>query len=149
MKKILVICLVTLSIIFSSSVFSAIPKGKFPIQVLYENANTSDWNNFLDYLRKSFQNSDNFRLANKDEDRVQVRLLLSEYVPRVSDWRASAEKIYTYSIVWTAKPKGKHEYLIWHNSGRFFSLEELCKIIINQTNDIVIMIKNDLPYIFN
>ncbi len=80
MKKVLFICLVALSIAFSSNVFSAIPQGKFPIQILSSRQNP---NNFeLEIIKRTetlFEKSPNFRVTNKDEDRLVLLILIDEY----------------------------------------------------------------------
>ncbi len=151
MKKILFICLVALSIVFSSNVFSAIPQGKFPIQILSSRRNP---NNFeLEIIKRTetlFEKSPNFRVTNKDEDRLVLLILIDEYFPATfsSDPLAFAERVEVFTLVWLAKPKNKLPYFLWHDLG-WLHYTRTPEYIVNQAEVQIDKIKNRYPNIFN
>ena len=143
-----VVCIIT----SSSTTFSAMPKGKFPIRIMSSRENpTKNERALISELERAFNNSTNFRVTNINEDRIILMLLLDEHIPSVisTDVLATASPINTFSLVWLAKPADKHAYFIWHNSGRYTSFTELSKYILNGANNIVLQIKNHYSYLFN
>mgnify|MGYP001384024882 CR=1 FL=1 len=153
MKKLrLLFCLlVVVCVIASSSTFSAMPQGKFPIQVISSRSNPNNYEKQLtSYLVKALNNSPNFRNSNGEENRIMLQIIISRYFPGVvsSDAFASSTPINTYSLVWLAKPKNKHAYYIWHDSGTFQTLENLTQYILKEANSIVLTIKEECPYVF-
>lgn len=152
MKKVLMTCLVLLSVLVSSTAFSAIPDGKFPIQVVSSRDNPNDFERIMTvYLQKALNSSRKYRATDNEENRIMLSFLINEYIPAVSssDWLASASPIKTYSIVWLAKPKNKHAYIIWHDSGRIQSDDEFIKYILEEANTTIWKIKNQCPYVFD
>jgi len=145
--------LIVVCIIASSSItFSAMPKGKFPIQIMSDRVTP----NHMEYelikrLEKAFNNSPNFRVTNIDENRIMLGILLQEYKPGIasSDVFATATPICVYSLIWVAKPKNKHANIIWHDLGRFQTYEQLIQYVLEEANTTVSRIKIEFPYIFN
>jgi hypothetical protein len=143
-----VVCIIT----SSSTTFSAMPQGKFPIQICSSRTNPNNNEIFLiKRLEKAFNNSPDFRVTNTEENRIILGILINEYIPSVisSDVLASAAPIKSFSLVWLARPKNKHTYFIWHNSGRFQTYEDLTEYIVKEAYTTVWNIKNNYPYVFD
>ena len=152
MKKIFMLFLVVTCIVISSSAFSAIPEGKFPIQILSSRVNPNSFEKeVIPYLENTFNKSPKYRISNVEENRIVISILINKYFPAVasSDWLASAAPIITYSIVWIAKPKNEHGYYIWHDSGDFRDCDELVQHILKEADVKVWRIKNLCPYVFD
>lgn len=152
MKKVLFICLILLSVVISSTAFSAIPEGKFPIQFISDRRTPSnEERELIKNLVGYFNNSPKYRVTSNEENRIMLGILINEYTPSVasSDWLASASPINTYSIVWMAKPMNKHAYVIWHDSGRYQTYQDLILYILKNADSIVWKIKNQCPYVFD
>jgi hypothetical protein len=155
MKKLrLLLCLlIVVCIIASSSItFSAMPKGKFPIRIVASRDNPTKYDReLLRHLELTFKNSPNFRVTNIDENRLILMFKLTEYIPSVisNDSLATASPINTFTLVWLAKPKGKHAYFIWYDSGRYFSYDSLVKYILEQAETMVWSINNEYPHLFD
>lgn len=151
MKKNFLLFLVVACIAISSSAFSAIPEGKFPIQILSSRYNPNNFEReMIAYLNHAFINSPKYRISNVDENRLMIRILIDEFIPGVisTDWLASATPIRVYTIVWLAKPKNKHAYYIWHDMGRLANYQEATEYILKSADTMVTTIKNDCPYVF-
>jgi hypothetical protein len=154
MKKLrLLFCLlVVVCIIASSSTFSAMPQGKFPIQIYSDRPTPNNFEkNLIIHLEKAFNNSSKFRISHVEENRIMLGILANEYIPGVisTDVLASASPVNVYSLVWSAKPKNKHAYVIWHGLGRFESYAKFTQIILEDADVIVWKIKNQCPYVFD
>lgn len=152
MKKSIFFCLALIFSFISSSAFSAIPQGKFPIEICADRAHPNEIEvGTVQYLQKFFQNSPKFRVTDKDEDRIKLGIIIDKYVPVVAskNFVASATPIFTYSVVWLAKPKDKHAYILWHDAGKFFNNEQFSSYILREANTNVLRIKNLCPYVFD
>jgi hypothetical protein len=154
MKKLrLLFCLlVVVCIIASSSTFSAMPQGKFPIRVMSSRDNPNQYERELTrHLEKAFNNSPNFRLASTNENRIILIFLLDRYNPGIvsSDVFASATPINTFSLVWFAKPKDKYAHYLWHTTGSYKTYEALSQFILQQAEIMVQDIKKNYSYIFD
>jgi len=155
MKKLrLLFCLLVVVCIVASSstTFSAIPQGKFPIQIMSSRDNPNQHERLLlNQLEKAFNNSPNFRVTNINENRIILAILLNEYIPSVlsTDVLASASPINTFSIVWSAKHKDKHAFTIWHNSGRYGTYKDLTEYILDEANIIATKIKKHYSHLYD
>jgi len=155
MKKLrLLLCLlIVVCIIASSSItFSAMPQGKFPIQILSARPTPNNYEKeIITYLNRAFNNSTSYRISNNEENRIMLRILINRYYPGVvsTDVFATSNPINTFTLVWLAKPKNKHAFYIWSDSGKFQSYEELTRYIIEETDTMVWTIKNQCPYVFD
>jgi len=142
-----VVCIIT----SSSTTFSAMPKGKFPIRILPTVDNPNQYEReLLRHLEKTFNNSPNFKVTKEEEDRIILLFIVDRHIPGVvsTDVLASANPINTYSLVWLAKPKDKHAYYLWHDAGTFSRYEDLSQYILKETNITVTKIKNYYSYLF-
>lgn len=151
MKKVLLTCLILLSVLVSSTAFSAIPEGKFPIQFLSSRKAPNEYERALiRSLESTFNNSSRYRVSNIEENRLAVSILIEEFIPGVisSDWLASATPVRVYTIVWLAKPKNEHAYYLWHDVGRLTNYKEVSQYILDQAGSMVDRIKNRCPYVF-
>jgi hypothetical protein len=154
MKKLrLLFCLlVVVCIIASSSTFSAMPQGKFPIQIMSSRDNpTPTERQVVKQLERAFNNSPNFRVTNIDENRIMLGILMQEYIPGVvsTDVLASASPVKIYTLVWLAKPKGNHAYFVWHQLARYSSYNEITEHVLKSADTIVWRIKNIHNYVFD
>jgi len=155
MKKLrMLLCLlIVVCIIASSSItFSAMPKGKFPIQIISTREPLNRYElELVKRLKNSFNNSSNFRITNIDENRIMLGILMQEYIPSVvsSDVLATASSVNVYTLVWMVKPKNKHAYIIWYDMGRYQSYDSLTQYILKQAETMVWSIKNQYPYLLD
>mgnify|MGYP001378605011 CR=1 FL=1 len=154
MKKLrLLLCLlIVVCIIASSSTFSAMPQGKFPIRIISSRENPNQYERTLiNHLEKAFNNSSKFRVTNNNEDRIILTLLINEYFPGVasSDVLATATPIKTFSLVWATKSKNNHANLLWHDAGNFQTYEQLTQYILKQADTMLSWIKNSYSYLFD
>jgi len=155
MKKLrLLFCLLVVVCIVASSstTFSAIPQGKFPIEIFSSRDTPNQHERVLiKRLEQSFNNSPKFRVTNSNEDRIMLTILINEYIPGVvsTDVFASSTPINTFSLVWLVKPKNKHAYFIWHNSGRFQTYDHLNNYILDEANIIASKIRNYYSHLFD
>ncbi|HPT87797.1 MAG TPA: hypothetical protein PL004_08095 [Bacillota bacterium] len=151
MKKILFICLVALSIVFSSNVFSAVPQGKFPIQIVSSRSNPNEYEKeIIQRTEMLLEKTQKFRITQNEEDRLVLQILISDYIPSVvsTDPFAFARRVEAYTLVWLAKPKNKLPYFLWHDIG-WLHYTITPEYIVSQAEFQVDKIKNRYPYIFN
>ena len=151
MKKIIIFCLIFMCIVVSSNALTAMPQGKFPVQILSSRNIPNNYEReMIQHLERAYNNSSKYRITNIEEDRIMLRILIEEYIPGVisTDWLASATPVRVYTIVWLAKPKNIHSYYIWHDIGRFTNYQQVANYIMDEADTIVWRIKNLCPYVF-
>jgi len=154
MKKLrLLFCLlVVVCIIASSSTFSAMPKGKFPIQIMSSrNEPTPTERQVINQLESAFSNSPKFRVTSSyDEDRIILLVLMQDYIPGVAstDVFATAAPVKIYTLVWLAKPVDNHACFLWHELGRYSTYSDITKQALISANSMVWLIKNKYSYLF-
>jgi len=153
MKKLrLLFCLlVVVCIIASSSTFSAMPQGKFPIRIISSRENPNQYEReVIKQLERAFNNSPNFRVTTNNEDRIILSILIQNYIPGTvsTDVFATSSPVNIYTLVWLAKPKNNHAFFIWHDLGRYVSYNDIINHVIKSADIIVWQIKNNYSYIF-
>jgi len=145
--------LIVVCIIASSSItFSAMPQGKFPIEIFSSRETPNQLEEeFVNILINNFNNSPKYRVTNINENRIILTFLLNKHVPGIAstDVFATASPIYTFSLIWVAKPQNTHGYIIWHDSGSYRSYNDLAHYILQQADVTVRNIKRQYPNIFN
>lgn len=151
MKKVLFICLIALSIIFSSNVFSAMPQGKFPIQIVSTRTPPNSYEKEIIHQTEILmEKSQKFRITYSEEDRLVLQILISDYIPAVvsTDPLAFAERVEAFTLVWLAKPKNKYAYFLSHDIG-WLHYKGTPEYIVRQASFIVDKLKKQYPNIFN
>jgi len=151
MKKVLFVFLVALSIVFSSNAFSAMPQGKFPIQIVSSRKNPNNYEKeIIQRTELLIEKSQKFRITHIDENRLLLQILIDDYKPIAisSDPFAFARRIESFTLVWLAKPKNKLPYFLWHDLG-WLDFNETPEYIVEQAEVQVNKIKNRYPFIFN
>jgi hypothetical protein len=155
MKKLrLLLCLlIVVCIIASSSTFSAMPKGKFPIRFRASSDTPNQYEKeLMKHLEITFSKSSYFRISNDlNEDRIILMFIVDRHIPGIvsTDVLASATPINTFSLVWLAKPADKHAYFIWHSAGTFQTPQDLAQYIHKQAIITATKIRNNYSYLFD
>jgi len=143
--------LIVVCIIASSSTFSAMPKGKFPIEILSSrNEPTPTERQVITELEKAFSNSSKFRVTSSNEDRIMLLVLMQDYRPGVAstDVFATASPVRIYTLVWLAKPVDNHACFLWHELGRYGTYNDIIQQALKSADAMVRIIKNEYSYLF-